>query len=133
MDVSTLIPVLHRAHRKMGESQYASIHFAGEHWNPLEWTPRELNRVADDLANECMGRQESFERWFVEQKGLKNTNVVVFTGGGVRPHNQLAAAALTIIAMVRGFHAKSWKGCDRLCGFGGGRSETVRGGSIAIA
>ena len=43
-----------------------------------------MNKRADALANEVMDRQESFERWPVEDQGMKGLSLVIFTAGGVR-------------------------------------------------
>ena len=85
MDTEFLKPAFYRISRHLEEWSNGGIAFSGERLQPAEWRPRELNKVADALANEAMDRGESFERWHVNQKGLRGRHILVFTDGGVRP------------------------------------------------
>ena len=49
-----------------------------------------------------MDRGESFERWHVNQKGLRGRHILVFTDGGVRLSRGQAAAAWVVVALQDG-------------------------------
>ena len=100
MDTEFLKPAFYRISRHLEEWSNGGIAFSGERLQPAEWRPRELNKVADALANEAMDRGESFERWHVNQKGLRGRHILVFTDGGVRPSRAQAAAAAAAWAVV---------------------------------
>ena len=102
MDTEFLKPAFYRISRHLEEWSNGGMAFSGERLQPAEWRPRELNKVADALANEAMDRGESFERWHVNQKGLRGRHILVFTDGGVRPSRGQAAAAWAVVALQDG-------------------------------